>query len=302
MAVSDLPPRRTPAVVVACQACRSRKIKCDGNRPACGPCCLKARTCEYRVDIGLSRREHMEKKHQALQEGVESFSSLYRYLQSRPADEANGLFERIRNGFTLESALEFAKDHEELPEDQEELPEDQENSPSISGYRSSSYRLEWSPQIHDCNQLFEHELLSGETSDAVKQALHDGIACFFSYLGTMFPVITENEVATVMTTFLAPLSESEGTIESQVVNKKIAYGELLAICALGFQYDRQNLPDGNSSICTPFYQKARLFLDYVVEEAPLRAMRMCCYLGIYNVLAKSSLAVSYTGKLPAIMY
>jgi hypothetical protein len=49
-----------------------------------------------------------------------------------------------------------------------------------------------------------------------------------------------------------------------------------------------------------FFEKTRLFIDYVVEKAPLRAMRICCCLGIYNVIAKSSLAISYIGELFAV--
>lgn len=193
-------------------------------------------------------------------------------------NEASSLFDRIRDGFGIEAALEFVK---------------REDSTSALTCRDPpSARVEWSQRIYDCNLLFENELLSTETSDVAIQALRDGIDCYFSYLGTMFPIYTRKEADSIIDTFLA---SREGNPD-QVVSKKVAYGELLAICALGFQYDRQTLPNGNASICTPFYQKARLFLDYVVEKAPLRAMRICCCLGIYNVIAKSSLAISYTGE------
>jgi hypothetical protein len=112
----------------------------------------------------------------------------------------------------------------------------------------------------------------------------------------MFPIYTREETDAITDAFLGSRRGEPG----QVVSRKIAYGELLAICAVGFQYDRQTLPNGNASVCTPFYQKARLFLDYAVEKAPLRAMRMCCCLGIYNVIAKSSLAMSYTGECKII--
>jgi hypothetical protein len=104
----------------------------------------------------------------------------------------------------------------------------------------------------------------------------------------------------IITTSLASEPADQETASDQLVNKKIAYGELLAICALGFQYDRQTLPDGNGTISMQFFKKARLYIDYAVGKAPLRAMRICCCLGIYNVIAKSSLVISYTGKLSAV--
>jgi hypothetical protein len=224
------------------------------------------------------------RRQKALQENVESFVTLYRYLQDRPAEEANGLFEKIRDGFGIEAALEFVKD---------------KGTVSTVAYRDPpSARVEWSQQIHGCNLLFESELLSTETSEVAIQALRDGVNCYFSCLGTMFPIYTKSEVDSIISTFLATQSGPQEA--DHLADRKIAYGELLAICALGFQYDRQNLPKGDASVCTPLYQKARLFLDHVMEKAPLRAMRMCCCLGMYNVIAKSSLAISYTGKSCAV--
>jgi hypothetical protein len=232
----------------------------------------------------------MEMEQQGLRDNVESFASLYQYLQSRPTAEANALFERIRNGATLGAALDFVKSREDGKSPRSPQSPQSPQPPKV----------EWSQRIHDSNRLFECELLSAQRSEIGRKALLDGVERFFKYLGTMFPIITENEVYTLMATFLTPLPEEDArqdeTQDNLIVQKKIAYGELLAICAVGFQYDRQTLPNGDASICTPFYHKARLFLDYVMENAPLQAMRMCCCLSIYNVIAKASLAVSYTGK------
>jgi hypothetical protein len=56
-----------------------------------------------------TRGEDLMKKQEVLQEKVESFASLYRYLQDRPSNEANRLFERIRDGFSIEAAFDFMK-------------------------------------------------------------------------------------------------------------------------------------------------------------------------------------------------
>ncbi|KAH7872487.1 uncharacterized protein C8R40DRAFT_1117059 [Lentinula edodes] len=37
-------PRRTP---MACQFCRGRKLKCDGNRPSCANCNRRGYPCVY---------------------------------------------------------------------------------------------------------------------------------------------------------------------------------------------------------------------------------------------------------------
>lgn len=272
------PKRRAfrPKVVIACRPCRTKKVKCDGRLPECGVCQSRVRSCTYEKEAFL--QEKLVKKQKALDDKVESFTSLYRYLQDRPASEANRLFEQIRNGLSIDAAFEFVK-------------AEGSNSTLAHSYPYRDPPNAWAQQTNDCNVLFEDDLMSIEASDAVIRALRQGIDCFFSYLSTMFPIYTKSEVDSIMTAFLASESESD-----ELAKKKVAYSELLAICALGFQYDRQTLPNGSSTICTQFFKKAQLFVDYVLDKAPLRAMRICFCLGCYNVIAKSSLAINYTGE------
>ncbi|KAH7250963.1 hypothetical protein BKA59DRAFT_471466 [Fusarium tricinctum] len=270
------PPRRKYKILAACQPCKTKKVRCDGLRPACGVCESKGRACAYPAEGSMA--DELVRRQYMLQENVESFAMLYRYLQDRPAEEANGLFEKIRNGFGIEAALAFIKE--------------KDTGSTVAHRDPPSARVEWSQQINGCSLLFESELLATETSEVAVQTLRDGVVCYLSCLGTMFPIYTKSEVDSIISTFLSTQPDPGGT--DHLANRKIAYGELLAVCALGFQYDRQNLPDGEASLCTALYQKARLFLDHVMEKAPLRAMRICCCLGMYNVIAKSSLAISYT--------
>ncbi|KAI3607634.1 gtp binding protein [Moniliophthora roreri] len=39
--------QRTKKITVACNFCRSRKLKCDGGRPACGQCVKRTNPCDY---------------------------------------------------------------------------------------------------------------------------------------------------------------------------------------------------------------------------------------------------------------
>ncbi|KAG2010254.1 fungal specific transcription factor domain-containing protein [Coprinopsis cinerea AmutBmut pab1-1] len=39
--------QRTKKITVACNFCRSRKLKCDGGRPACGQCTKRNNPCDY---------------------------------------------------------------------------------------------------------------------------------------------------------------------------------------------------------------------------------------------------------------
>ena len=39
--------QRPKKITVACNFCRSRKLKCDGVRPACGQCLKRSNPCDY---------------------------------------------------------------------------------------------------------------------------------------------------------------------------------------------------------------------------------------------------------------
>ncbi|KAG6032767.1 hypothetical protein E4U41_007141 [Claviceps citrina] len=47
--------RRRVGVAIACNDCRRRKIRCDGQRPKCSNCQGKSNPCEYRDDGDLSK-------------------------------------------------------------------------------------------------------------------------------------------------------------------------------------------------------------------------------------------------------
>ncbi|KAK7048404.1 GTP binding protein [Favolaschia claudopus] len=58
--------QRSKKITVACNFCRSRKLKCDGGRPSCGQCVKRSNNCDYmphnkrRGAVRLSRGEESE--------------------------------------------------------------------------------------------------------------------------------------------------------------------------------------------------------------------------------------------------
>ncbi|KAJ6585029.1 hypothetical protein B0H19DRAFT_1107745 [Mycena capillaripes] len=58
--------QRSKKITVACNFCRSRKLKCDGGRPSCSQCLKRSNTCDYmpqnkrRGTVRLSRGEESE--------------------------------------------------------------------------------------------------------------------------------------------------------------------------------------------------------------------------------------------------
>lgn len=125
---------------------------------------MKARSCLYEVEAGLTRIASLKKKQQSLQQDVDSFQALYQYLQGKSQDEVHALFEHIRHGASLEATLDFVK-AEATPTSPERLTRTSSTTPSTDASVASTQ------QIHNDYPLLEDELLSAASFDITTQAL-----------------------------------------------------------------------------------------------------------------------------------
>ncbi|KAF8558243.1 hypothetical protein OG21DRAFT_1474968 [Imleria badia] len=60
---------RTKKITVACNFCRSRKLKCDGGRPACGQCVKRSNPCDYMPQTSKRRNSHRRREDESESEG-----------------------------------------------------------------------------------------------------------------------------------------------------------------------------------------------------------------------------------------
>ncbi|RGP79070.1 nitrogen assimilation transcription factor nit-4 [Fusarium longipes] len=90
-------PKRT-SVKTACQACRQRKAKCDGQRPQCLACVSGGRECHYVSHPFEAEAAVLKRKHEKLQERITEHESLYSSLKTREPHETDEILRRIRAG------------------------------------------------------------------------------------------------------------------------------------------------------------------------------------------------------------
>ncbi|EFY85809.1 C6 transcription factor, putative [Metarhizium acridum CQMa 102] len=88
---------------IACERCRRKKAKCDGERPNCNRCVRNGATCQYDADVGESRAAALKKKYSALEKeaaqlskAVHQLKRLYGYICASSEDEAFKVFQHIR--------------------------------------------------------------------------------------------------------------------------------------------------------------------------------------------------------------
>ncbi|EEU34276.1 uncharacterized protein NECHADRAFT_50387 [Fusarium vanettenii 77-13-4] len=74
--------KRPPATKTACWACRKRKAKCDGQRPACANCIKSTRECVYDTKMRDSNTRALQLANQELREQLDASNLLLRQLAS----------------------------------------------------------------------------------------------------------------------------------------------------------------------------------------------------------------------------
>ncbi|KAH7192564.1 uncharacterized protein B0J16DRAFT_62594 [Fusarium flagelliforme] len=98
-------PKRT-SVKTACQACRQRKAKCDGQRPKCSACKAGGRDCQYASHPFEAEALALKRKHDELQERVTNHESLYSSLKTNEPHETDEILRRIRAGQDIRAVTE----------------------------------------------------------------------------------------------------------------------------------------------------------------------------------------------------
>jgi hypothetical protein len=84
-------------ISLACLACRRRKSKCDGARPACSPCKSGSRDCQYDGEPeDVSRNATLKRQKDNLQQHVDRLEEVLGLLSSRAEAEAASILRLMR--------------------------------------------------------------------------------------------------------------------------------------------------------------------------------------------------------------
>ncbi|KAF5677558.1 nitrate assimilation regulatory nirA [Fusarium heterosporum] len=90
--------RKRAPVLIACEPCRQRKIRCNGGKPQCSACRARKLECVYRLPSDTEHRD----KYEALLEHHPA-AVVYRAIRTRPRAEALEIVRRIQSGIDAET-------------------------------------------------------------------------------------------------------------------------------------------------------------------------------------------------------
>ncbi|WYZ41044.1 hypothetical protein EsH8_IV_001385 [Colletotrichum jinshuiense] len=92
-------------VLVACEACKKRKVKCSADRPQCSACVAKGVECQYNADPFESRVASLKRKHDDLERRHDCLQELFSAMQSMPEGQVHEILKRIRSGVSAEDLV-----------------------------------------------------------------------------------------------------------------------------------------------------------------------------------------------------
>ncbi|KAJ6442817.1 Alkaline proteinase [Purpureocillium lavendulum] len=102
-----LPPRRARiGITVACEPCRKRKSRCNGQRPRCAPCIHRGLNCQYvTATASETNSEALKRKVTEMEQRVEDYERLYTALRHMKEEDAHAVLNKLRLGADVSTVL-----------------------------------------------------------------------------------------------------------------------------------------------------------------------------------------------------
>lgn len=226
---------------------------------------------------------------------LESLERVVAALQTRPPDEAEQLLNRIRCADDIETVMAMSSSSSE--------PESMSGSDSTgassstrssgSGQRSLASRagigghpvrinpLRMNPSAY----LISLILPSAATTVAAVQS-------FYASSGKLFHAFSREDMDLCYKAVFGLTLDGRPNIHNRV-----ALCSLAAVASVGVQYNPGDFEKGSEEV---FYDVARHYFAYVVEERPLDAIKVCTMLAMYNVMNKATVSLAYVGRCSSL--
>ncbi|KAH8812978.1 hypothetical protein F5884DRAFT_751273 [Xylogone sp. PMI_703] len=101
---------RTHIAAVACEACRSRKSKCNAERPACRACVQRKTPCQYVAEPLETHSQALKRRYDELHQSKVPYEELFDMLRFLPEKDSLEVLRRIRAGGEVDAILRYVKE------------------------------------------------------------------------------------------------------------------------------------------------------------------------------------------------
>ena len=292
--------------------------QCDGARPTCRSCVERDLTCQYGQPTGPQLARVQKRKIEELEEDKSSLYEVLWYLQTTSPDKASALLQHLRaaRGENFGAILkQFEQSHSRPAEPSfTSNVVANESPPATTSPASVILAL---PEILDHPRLSTVRkrqsngtsvaFLPPAQSSATVDGLQGPLKMFFDCVGGLFYIMARADAQASITAITAsgnngiPLGNffSNGS----VLELRTHAAELAGMAAIGVVHaqlaDPATAPP--AELADYFYAVTKHGLDSAILHNPLRAMKVCALIGMYNIVVKATVALAYIGtnvKLP----
>lgn len=90
--------RKRQQILVSCNSCRQRHVKCDGVRPICTPCHSRSKSnCVFDTQAeDETRISSLKRNNKALQDRLSALERSFKHICELPEDEAQSFIKHVR--------------------------------------------------------------------------------------------------------------------------------------------------------------------------------------------------------------
>jgi hypothetical protein len=146
--------------------------------------------------------------------------------------------------------------------------------------------------------------LSPAQQSATVHSLHGPLETFFNCVGALFYIMDWNEVHAKVEAIAASGNSQTplGTFftNGSSLELRTFASELSGMAAIGVVHSQLADPTTAppAELADYFYTVAKHGLDSAIMYNPLRAIKVCALLGMYNIIVKATVALAYIGIGP----
>jgi hypothetical protein len=230
------------------------------------------------------------------------------YLQTESPEHATSLLESLRTnqeGGIGAMVQHFAQHHRASPEPRASSSKNpaislmqQEAGPSATR-RHTSLDL---PQLLEVRGLVHPDnvaSISTRTRHATAQDLAVPVDWFLNCVGALFYIVNKEEAEANIRS-ISHVSMPLGDIVAKMKDSRMTTvaAELAGMASVGVVHAQLGDPAGAPplELADYFYAVAKLGLDVAVEYSPLRAIKICALIAMYNIMVHATVALAYLGE------
>lgn len=260
---------------IACNNCRSRRLKCSASLPSCSRCVEAGKVCIYEQD-DYRKKTVWKSRIDSLKSENDQLKSILDRLKHSPEAEAANLLQQLR--INDEPPLIHDARVSQLPtniprQSNQVLPGLGTNANTPQSQLASSFASDLRRILPRFTSDDGESKPSGFRLDSLpsEEVTQQAVRAFFSCGATLFYVETEHD--------------AEQLIWDVYHNAKVDLEHVAEVCALaaiGSQYNRSV----SSHAREAYFHQACAFLEDAVRMDDLTSMRIFICLSMYSVMEK----------------